>query len=226
VFPWGEADLQFVEQVDELSSECRVREQSDQGRQTTQGAILLQGVAPDPEPGDCFVAAFDPYFMHKRLQQGLRTGLAPCASASSICARMVEGSASFGTCAEAWSTLCGGEGQRTLASHHHPWSIGVMTTVIIVVGVVVVVLLLVTLAARRSGYSGVGGDTVVRCQKGDLFLTIWTPGVSLKAVRLGLTRFQWCPVGKHLSIVRLVNDSELTDEQRREAAQHHDLRVP
>lgn len=101
-----------------------------------------------------------------------------------------------------------------------------MTTGIVVVGVVVVALLLVTLAARRSGYSGVGGNTVVRCQKGHLFTTIWTPGVSFKAVRLGLTRFQWCPVGRHLSIVRPVNESELTDEQKREAAEHHDFRVP
>lgn len=39
------------------------------------------------------------------------------------------------------------------------------------------------------------------------------PSVSFKGVRLGLTRFQWCPVGKHFSIVRPVNESELTDEQ-------------
>ncbi len=101
-----------------------------------------------------------------------------------------------------------------------------MTTVIVVVGLIVVVLVVVTLAARRSGYSGIGGDTVVRCRKDHLFTTIWTPGVSFKAVRLGLTRLQWCPVGKHFSIVRPINDAELTDEQKREAARHHDLRIP
>src|SRR5579862_540371 len=64
----------------------------------------------------------------------------------------------------------------------------------IVIGVIVVVMLLVTLIGRRRGYSGMGGDTIVRCSKGHLFTTIWVPGVSFKSVRLGYARFQHCPV--------------------------------
>lgn len=101
-----------------------------------------------------------------------------------------------------------------------------VTILLVVVAVIAVTLVLVTVAARRSGYSGVGGNTIVRCGKGHLFTTIWTPGVSFKAVRLGLTRYQWCPVGKHFSLVRPVNESELTEEERRRAAEHHDLRIP
>jgi hypothetical protein len=40
-------------------------------------------------------------------------------------------------------------------------------------------------------------DTPVRCSAGHLFTTIWVPLGSLKAVRLGGTRYQYCPVGHH-----------------------------
>ena len=51
-----------------------------------------------------------------------------------------------------------------------------------------------TVVARRLGY-GVGGNTVVRCREGHLYTTIWIPGASLKALRLGWARLQYCPVG-------------------------------
>ena len=95
--------------------------------------------------------------------------------------------------------------------------------VVVVIGVVIVV---ITIVGRRQGYSGLGGDTVVRCSAGHLFTTIWIPGVSLKAVRLGAFRFQHCPVGHHWAKVVPVRDDELTGEQRREAAQHHDAHIP
>jgi hypothetical protein len=82
-----------------------------------------------------------------------------------------------------------------------------------------------TVAARRRGYP-VGGTVVVRCRKGHLFTTIWVPGVSLKAVRLGGARFQHCPVGDHWSLVRPVRDADLTDEDRAIAARHRDVRIP
>src|SRR5512142_2152102 len=44
--------------------------------------------------------------------------------------------------------------------------------------------------------SRVGGRVVVRCRHGHLFTTIWIPGVSAKALRLGLWRFQRCPVAR------------------------------
>ncbi len=82
-----------------------------------------------------------------------------------------------------------------------------------------------TIAARRRGYK-VGGETVVRCRQGHLFTTIWIPGVSVKAVRLGWTRFQRCPVGRHWTIVVPVREVDLSEEERAAAARQHDLRVP
>jgi hypothetical protein len=84
----------------------------------------------------------------------------------------------------------------------------------------------ITMVGRRRGYSGLGGDAVVRCSAGHLFTTIWIPGVSLKAVRLGRVRYQHCPVGHHWAKVTLLRDDELTDDPRREAALHHDARLP
>ena len=82
-----------------------------------------------------------------------------------------------------------------------------------------------TVAMRRRGY-GFGGNVVVRCRAGHLFTTIWIPGASLKALRLGWWRFQRCPVGDHWTFVTPVKESELTEEERRLAAEHKDIRVP
>jgi hypothetical protein len=92
--------------------------------------------------------------------------------------------------------------------------------------VVAVFLLVVgTVTARRRGYS-VGGNTVVRCRSGHLFTTLWIPGASLKAVRLGWWRLQRCPVGKHWTLVTPVKAADLTEEERQLAAQRHDVRIP
>jgi hypothetical protein len=77
----------------------------------------------------------------------------------------------------------------------------------------------------RRGY-GVGGNVVVRCRAGHLFTTIWLPAVSLKSLRLGLWRFQYCPVGKHWSVVTPVKRAELSRGQLRGASQHKDIRIP
>jgi hypothetical protein len=92
---------------------------------------------------------------------------------------------------------------------------------------VVVVVLLVggTLVARRLGYK-MGGAVVVRCLNGHLFTTIWVPGASLKAIRLGWVRLQRCPVGNHLSLVIPVKDSALTEAERRIADAHRDVWIP
>ena len=76
------------------------------------------------------------------------------------------------------------------------------------------------------GRPGFGGNTVVRCRDGHLFTTIWVPGVSVKALRFGLVRFQRCPVGAHWSFVKPVKDSEMSDEERQFAADHRDVRIP
>jgi hypothetical protein len=53
---------------------------------------------------------------------------------------------------------------------------------------------------RRRGY-GLAGEVTVRCREGHTFTTWWIPGVSFKALRLGIWRFQRCPVGDHWSLV-------------------------
>jgi hypothetical protein len=53
---------------------------------------------------------------------------------------------------------------------------------------------------RRRGY-GFAGEVKVRCRDGHTFTTLWIPGVSFTSVRLGLWRFQRCPVGNHWSLV-------------------------
>ena len=79
--------------------------------------------------------------------------------------------------------------------------------------------------AAGLGY-GVGGNTVVRCREGHLFTTIWIPGASLKALRLGWGRLQYCRVGRHWGIVTPVRAADLTEAERQEAAEHHDIRIP
>jgi len=91
--------------------------------------------------------------------------------------------------------------------------------------IVVALLATGTLVARRLGYK-VGGNTVVRCRQGHLYTTLWVPGVKLKGLDLGLARIQYCPVGKHWSLVTPVRDSDLTDEEREFAREHHDMWIP
>ena len=78
---------------------------------------------------------------------------------------------------------------------------------------------------RRRG-SLFRARTIVRCRRGHLFTTIWIPGGSLKAVRLGLWRFQRCPVGKHWSLVTPVNVAKLSEEEREFALSRRDTRLP
>ena len=82
-----------------------------------------------------------------------------------------------------------------------------------------------TLVARRLGYR-LGANTVVRCRSGHLFTTIWIPGVKLKAIDLLVARVQWCPVGRHWSLVTPVRDADLSVHDRLFAASHHDVRIP
>lgn len=76
----------------------------------------------------------------------------------------------------------------------------------------------------RSGR--LGGSLVVRCRQGHLFTTLWIPAASVKSLRLGWWRVQYCPVGHHWTVVVPVRESELSDEQRRVAHEHHDLPIP
>jgi hypothetical protein len=85
--------------------------------------------------------------------------------------------------------------------------------------------LLESLALKLRGYP-IGGNVVVRCRSGHLFTTIWLPGASVKSIRFAWWRLQWCPVGRHWSIVTPVRVSELSEEDRQDAAAHRDVRLP
>lgn len=91
--------------------------------------------------------------------------------------------------------------------------------------VVVGALLLEGLSVRLRGYR-FAGNVVVRCREGHLFTTIWIPGASVKALRLGCWRYQRCPVGSHWSLVTPVAESNLSARQRRSAHRIRDIRVP
>ena len=97
---------------------------------------------------------------------------------------------------------------------------GLAITAVIVAGYVAG-----TIVAVKQGYS-FGRSVPVRCRRGHLFTTTWIPGGSLKAIRLGLWRIQWCPVGRHVDLVRLVKPGDLSQAEREFAASHHDTLVP
>ena len=91
--------------------------------------------------------------------------------------------------------------------------------------VIAMALLIEPLAMKLRGYP-LGGKLIVRCRRGHLFTTIWIPGASLKAIRLGWWRVQYCPVGRHWSIVVPVREHELTDDEKRLGRNRHDVRLP
>jgi hypothetical protein len=72
----------------------------------------------------------------------------------------------------------------------------------------------------------IGGDLVVRCRGGHLFTTLWIPGVSFKAIRLLWWRVQWCPVGRHWTLVTPVRPEELGEDETRLARERHDVLLP
>jgi hypothetical protein len=72
----------------------------------------------------------------------------------------------------------------------------------------------------------IGGRMIVRCRRGHLFTTLWIPGVSVKALRLGWLRFQRCPVGHHWSLITPVRDSELTEAEKSDARARRDIFLP
>lgn len=71
-----------------------------------------------------------------------------------------------------------------------------------------------------------GGKLIVRCRAGHLFTTIWIPAASVKSLRLGLWRVQRCPVGRHWTLVTPVNESDLSEDERRFAREHQDIPLP
>lgn len=79
---------------------------------------------------------------------------------------------------------------------------------------------------RAAGYGTLAGNTIVRCRRGHLFTTMWVPFASFKSIRLGPWRYQYCPVGRHWSLIRPVRTDDLTPEERAQAEAVKDIRVP
>ena len=91
---------------------------------------------------------------------------------------------------------------------------------------IVVAATLLELAGLWLRTRRLAGHLIVRCRAGHLFTTLWVPGVSVKSLKLGLWRYQRCPVGHHFSLVTPVDPARLTRRERRRASEHRDLPVP
>jgi hypothetical protein len=66
----------------------------------------------------------------------------------------------------------------------------------------------------------------VRCREGHVYTTIWIPGGSLKAVRMGRWRWQRCPVGRHWTWVTRIDRSSAGLVELGAARAKHDIRIP
>jgi len=94
------------------------------------------------------------------------------------------------------------------------------------VGAIAAVAILVEAAGLWLRTRRIGGNLIVRCRAGHLFTTIWIPAASVKSLRLVWWRVQRCPVGRHWSLVTPVDERELSDDERRFAGEHHDIKLP
>jgi hypothetical protein len=69
-------------------------------------------------------------------------------------------------------------------------------------------------------------DVPVQCSAGHLFTTIWVPMATLKSVRLGWERWQYCPVGRHWAMVHRLDDGTASADDLNSAGLVHDVRIP
>lgn len=68
--------------------------------------------------------------------------------------------------------------------------------------------------------------TIVRCDSGALYSTIWLPLISFKAVRFGSARLQRCPVHRRWERATQIDVTALTDDERRRAVSTVDVGIP
>jgi hypothetical protein len=66
----------------------------------------------------------------------------------------------------------------------------------------------------------------VRCREGHVFTTIWIPGGSLKAMRMGRWRWQRCPVGHHWTWVRRIDSGSASWIELGAARAKRDIPIP
>jgi hypothetical protein len=67
---------------------------------------------------------------------------------------------------------------------------------------------------------------IVRCSRGHLYSSIWIWGTSIKAVRWGRRRWQWCPVGGHFAMTERVDPATLSAEEQSAAQSVRDAPLP
>lgn len=87
---------------------------------------------------------------------------------------------------------------------------------IIIVAAAIIAFAVGAMVASRKGYKE-GGEVVVRCGRGHVFTTVWVDRFTYRRVDLGFAKIQRCPVGDHLTVVRPVETSELTPEEKKQA---------
>lgn len=96
-------------------------------------------------------------------------------------------------------------------------SIGYHAPLEIALPIIAAVIILKVVVSRVRGRPALAGKIAVRCTRGHVFTTTWSPLGSFTSIRLGSARFQYCPVGHHWGLVRPVNDSSRTGEDRQVA---------
>ena len=95
----------------------------------------------------------------------------------------------------------------------------ISSTFLVIVAVVFVVVQ--TLVRRHPDRY----DVIVECADGHRYSTYWIPAASYKAIRLGTTRYQRCPVGRHWARTHKVDPSSLTAAELHAARAIHDRRI-
>ncbi len=95
----------------------------------------------------------------------------------------------------------------------------------ITLGGVVLLVVLMSVVGRARGYD-YGRESVMRCSAGHLFTELLIPGVSFRAVRLGVARYERCPVGRHWAICRPQRREDLSPDEIAEAEAHRASRLP
>lgn len=113
------------------------------------------------------------------------------------------------------SAFNGSRSVGLLASGYH-------APLLIAIPIIAVVVLVKVAYAKSRGRPLLVGKVIVRCSRGHLFTTTWSPWGSLTSIRLGFARFQHCPVGNHWGLVRPVNEADVSEDERRIAAANVD----
>ncbi len=96
-----------------------------------------------------------------------------------------------------------------------------MLPLIIIVVAAFLAFIVGAVIAHRKGFKS-EGEVVARCSQGHLFTTVWVGNFNWRRVDVGFAKIQRCPVDGHLTVVRPVEMSSLTPEEKKLAKQNRD----